>query len=90
MTGVRPAIRSVTADRAYAPTAQLELPVGTRQLEIHYTALSLSIPERVKFRYRLEGADDDWQDAGPRREAFYTNLGPGTYTFRVRAANNDG
>ncbi|HET8772559.1 MAG TPA: two-component regulator propeller domain-containing protein [Thermoanaerobaculia bacterium] len=83
-------IRSVTADRAYAPAAELRFPVGTRQLEIHYTALSLSIPERVKFRYRLEGADEQWQDAGARREAFYTNLGPGTYTFRVRAANNDG
>jgi signal transduction histidine kinase len=44
----------------------------------------------VRFRYRLEGADEQWQDAGTRREAFYTNLGPGTYTFRVRAANNDG
>jgi signal transduction histidine kinase/ligand-binding sensor domain-containing protein len=84
------AIRSVTADRAYTPGARLQLPVGTRQVEIHYTALSLSIPERVKFRYRLDGADDEWQDAGTRREAFYTNLGPGTYTFRVRAANNDG
>ncbi len=83
-------IRSVTADRAYAPAAELRFPVGTRQMEIHYTALSLSIPERVKFRYMLEGADEQWQDAGNRREAFYTNLGPGTYTFRVRAANNDG
>ncbi|HEX6094884.1 MAG TPA: triple tyrosine motif-containing protein [Thermoanaerobaculia bacterium] len=84
------AIRSIAADRAYAAAPRLQLPVGTRQIEIHYTALSLSIPERVKFRYRLEGADDGWQDAGGRREAFYTNLGPGTYTFRVRAANHDG
>jgi len=74
----------------HSPSSHLTFPVGTRQIEIHYTALSLSIPERVKFRYKLEGADDDWQDAGTRREAFYTNLGPGSYTFRVRAANNDG
>ena len=84
------AILSATADRPYGSAPSLTFPAGTRQFEIHYTALSLSIPERVKFRYLLEGADEEWQDAGTRREAFYTNLGPGTYTFRVRAANNDG
>lgn len=66
------------------------LPPGTSNLEIAYTAMSLSSPERVRFRYRLEGVDDEWRDAGTRREAFYTNLGPGTYRFRVIAANNDG
>lgn len=68
----------------------LELPPGTRNLQVAYTALSLSIPERVRFRYRLEGYDDDWQDAGNRRVAFYNDPGPGTYTFRVIASNNDG
>ena len=59
-------------------SAALKLPAGTHGLRIEYTALSLSIPERVRFRYKLEGADKDWQDVGNRRQAFYTNLGPGT------------
>jgi signal transduction histidine kinase/ligand-binding sensor domain-containing protein len=68
----------------------LHLPIGTTSLHIQYAAGSLSIPERVRFRYQLVGSDSDWQDAGNRREAFYTNLAPGPYTFRVVAANNDG
>ena len=48
------------------------------------------MPEKVRFRYRPEGADKDWLDAGTRREAFYTRLGPGKYHFRVMACNNDG
>jgi PAS domain S-box-containing protein len=48
------------------------------------------VPEKIHFRYRLEGVDKDWQDAGTRREAFYTRLGPGRYHFRVIACNNDG
>ncbi|MBD9478966.1 sensor histidine kinase [Pseudoxanthomonas sp. PXM02] len=68
----------------------LRLPPGTRNLQIAYTALSLSIPERVRFRYKLEGYDDGWQDAGTRRTAFYNDPGPGAYVFRVVAANNDG
>ncbi len=60
------------------------------KLEFHYTALSLSFPDRVRFRYRLEGFDPDWVDAGARRVAYYTNLAPGNYRFRVIACNNDG
>ena len=63
---------------------------GTQTVEIDYTALSLSIPERVEFRYKLEGVDKDWQNVGTRRQAFYTSLGPGRYTFQVIACNNDG
>jgi signal transduction histidine kinase len=59
-------------------------------LQIAYAATSLTIPERVRFRYKLEGQDKEWQDAGTRREAFYTNLDPGSYRFRVIACNNDG
>jgi signal transduction histidine kinase/ligand-binding sensor domain-containing protein len=66
------------------------LPKGMQNLEIDYTALSLSIPERVFFRYKLEGYDKDWQDAGTRRQAFYSHLPPGKYVFRVIACNNDG
>ncbi len=59
-------------------------------LEFNYTALSLAIPERVLFRYKLEGIDTDWQDAGTRRQAFYSNLPPRNYRFRVMACNNSG
>jgi signal transduction histidine kinase/ligand-binding sensor domain-containing protein len=67
-----------------------QLPPHTSNLRIDYTAGSLTIPERVRFRYKLEGFDREWQDAANRREVFYTNVGPGRYTFRVIAANNDG
>ncbi len=67
-----------------------DLPPGRRALTLDYTALSLVDPERVRFRYQLAGYDDDWVDAGTRRSAFYTNLAPGDYTFRVIASNNDG
>jgi signal transduction histidine kinase/ligand-binding sensor domain-containing protein len=63
---------------------------GSASIEIAYTALSLSVPERVRFHYMLEGVDDDWIDPGTRRVAVYGNLAPGTYRFRVIAANNDG
>ena len=69
---------------------ELVLPAGISQLEFRYTALSYSIPERVKFRYRLEGADADWVDAGDRRQAFYTNVRGGRYRFQVVASNHDG
>ena len=68
----------------------LHLPVHTTSLQFEYSAGSLMVPEHVRFRYRLTGLDRDWQDAGGRREAFYTNLGPGTYTFQVIGSNNDG
>ena len=63
---------------------------GPQQWEFHYTALSLLVPQRSLFKYRLEGFDKDWIDAGNRRTAYYTGLPPGTYTFRVIASNNDG
>ncbi|WP_343632071.1 two-component regulator propeller domain-containing protein [Roseateles sp.] len=73
------------------PAAQpAMLAAGTRDLEIEYTAMSLSLPERTRFRYRLEGQDADWIDAGSRRRAFYTNLGPGRYEFRVEASIDGG
>ena len=74
----------------YAPSDTTLLPANTREIQIRYTALSLGISDRVQFRYRLVGSDSDWHDAGTRREAFYTNLGPGTYQFRVIASNDDG
>jgi signal transduction histidine kinase/ligand-binding sensor domain-containing protein/DNA-binding response OmpR family regulator len=67
-----------------------QVPPGRQQWEFQYTALSLLVPQRTVFRYRLEGFDKDWIDAGNRRVAYYSQLPPGTYTFRVTAANNDG
>ena len=84
-------ILRVVADRkTYEPEARLRLPPLTRDLEIDYTALSFTIPEKVRFRYRLEGAGGSWQGTGTRREAFFTNLRPGQYRFKVVACNNDG
>lgn len=67
-----------------------QLPKGTRNLEITYAALNYSHPERLRFRYRLDGTDPTWVDAGTRRQAFYTNLGPGTYNFTVNVTNENG
>lgn len=76
--------------KTYSDLRSLRLAAGTTNLQIEYTALSLTVPERVQFRYKLDGVDRNWQDSGTRREAFYTNLGPGQYRFHVIAANNDG
>ena len=84
-------IESVIANgKKYDDSTSLRLPPRIANLQIAYTATSLTIPERVRFRYKLEGQDKEWQDAGTRREAFYTNLDPGSYQFRVIACNNDG
>ncbi|MDC8011449.1 sensor histidine kinase [Tahibacter soli] len=78
------------AGTRYAAGASPRLPSGTSTVRVAYTATSLAAPDRVAFRYRLDGVDADWQDAGDRREAFYANLRPGDYRFRVIAANEDG
>jgi signal transduction histidine kinase/ligand-binding sensor domain-containing protein len=84
-------IEQITADRQRYPLeTSINLPSATRELDIKYTALSYVIPERVRFRYRLQGQSSQWIDAGTRREAFYNDLKPGTYTFQVIASNNDG
>jgi PAS domain S-box-containing protein len=84
-------VETVVADRKqYNPQEGLHLPPLTRDLQIGYTSPSFLIPQKVKFRYRLDGHDRDWQEAGTRREAFYTQLGPGKYRFRVIACNNNG
>jgi PAS domain S-box-containing protein len=68
----------------------LDPPPGKGQLEFQYAALSFISPEKIHFKYMLEGYEDDWVDAGSRRTAYYTNIPPGTYTFRVMAENADG
>lgn len=78
--------RNLAACSRHSPSA----PPLTHRLEIRYTALSFAAPEKVRFKYKLEGYDRDWQDAGSRRQAFYTSLPPRRYTFRVVACNNSG
>ncbi len=86
----------VSFTRVDANGKQLSLPSGvklpalTRALQIRYTSPSLSIPERVRFRVKLAGFDNVWQDAGVSRASTYTNLGPGNYKLLVRASNEDG
>jgi PAS domain S-box-containing protein len=84
-------ITSVSADGSrYPRLADLRLPAHTANVQIDYSALSLSVPERVRFRYNLDGIDKGWQDVDTRRQAYYSNLGPGSYRFQVIACNNDG
>ena len=84
-------LRSVSTDAgSWDPTAPIRLPAHTERLRIAFTATSLSMPERVRFRYRMEGLDTRWRDAGSEREAVYTDPPPGHYVFRVTAANEDG
>lgn len=80
----------VAQGRTYTAHPGLVLPASARSIQISYTAPSLRVPERVAFRYMLEGVDKGWIDPGRRRQAFYTQLGPGDYVFRVVAANDAG
>jgi ligand-binding sensor domain-containing protein/signal transduction histidine kinase len=85
------AITGITVDRIPAePRGPLRFPPGRGELEIRFSALSLRSPDKVLFRYRLEGFDPDWVSAGTRRVAYFTNIPPGRYTFRVVACNEDG
>jgi len=68
----------------------LRIGAGHVHFQFDYAGLSFTAPLKVRYRYRLDGFDRDWTDAGTRRSAYYTNIPPGKYTFRVQAANNDG
>jgi len=84
-------IEDVTVDsHSYPATHDFQVAPGAGNLEIHYTALSLLVPGRVRFKYQLVGYDHGWVDAQSRRVAYYTKLPPGNYRFRVIACNNDG
>jgi signal transduction histidine kinase len=84
-------VESVVADgKRYNALDDLRMPPNVANLQIDYTALDLSLPERVRFRYKLDGVDRNWLDAQIRRQAFYTKLPPGRHTFRVIACNGDG
>jgi signal transduction histidine kinase/ligand-binding sensor domain-containing protein len=85
------AIKSLTGnDRLHRDPGFLKLQAATSNVEIDYAVLNFADPKQVSVRYRLEGFDEAWIDPGPRRQAFYTNLGPGKYRFQVIAANNEG
>lgn len=68
----------------------LKVPAGHNHFQFDYAGLSFTAPQKVRYRYMLEGFDHEWTDAGARRSAYYTNIPPGHYTFRVQACNNDG
>ncbi|MGE0590941.1 MAG: two-component regulator propeller domain-containing protein [Vicinamibacterales bacterium] len=87
----RPRVAALFADeRELEPARALTLPADVAMLRIDYTTLNLTFPERMRFRYRLDGFSDDWVDAGTRRQAIFTNLKPGDYRFRLQARTNDG
>ncbi len=84
-------IEGLVADKkSYSLASAITLPPLTRDIQIDYTALSFVMTQRMGFRYMLEGRDRDWENPGLRRQAFYSDLRPGNYRFRVIASNNDG
>jgi signal transduction histidine kinase/ligand-binding sensor domain-containing protein len=85
-----PRIEGITAnDRRYAPTAGVALPPRTNRVRIDYAVVNLSSSsDRIRFRYRLDGFDTDWVDGTGPRQALYTNLPPGAYSFRLQASSN--
>ena len=84
-------LEEIIADkRRLEPSHDARIAPGPGSLEFHYAGLSFLSPQRVRFRYRLEGFDKEWVEAGTRRAAYYTNTPPGRYRFHVIACNNDG
>jgi signal transduction histidine kinase len=84
-------IEALVADRKqFEAMPNLNVPANPRDLQIDYTSPTFSIPQKVNFRYRLDNYDRDWHEAGTRRQAFYTDLPSGKYSFRVIASNSDG
>jgi signal transduction histidine kinase/ligand-binding sensor domain-containing protein len=84
-------IEKITADdKAVEISNSMHLPTAVRHLDIDYTALSLAVPEKVRFRVKLEGEDSDWRELVNVRHVEYTNLPPKHYKFRVLACNNSG
>ncbi len=84
-------VLTITADgRAIPQRATVRIPPATHRVALSYVGLSLSIPERVRYRYRMDGVDRNWSEPTATREAIYNNLSPGPYRFRVVASNSDG
>jgi ligand-binding sensor domain-containing protein/two-component sensor histidine kinase len=90
---IKPVVRllRVNTDKAsYGAGEVLRLPPDSRNFNIQYTAPGLRKPEAIRFQYQLQGVDQQWQDAGTRRAAYYNNIEPGRYIFKARAVNEDG
>lgn len=87
---VEASVDTVVVDGHTMSEGVAALPAGTRRLDVQFGARSLTSPSTTRFRYRLEGFDTEWVEAGPRRHASYTNLEPGDYRFNVMATNTDG
>ena len=86
-----PHLISITADdSSFAPGASVHIPGGSKRVTFGFIGLSLASPDRVLFRFQLDGYDHDWSQPSRAREAGYTNLSPGPYRFRVMASNPDG
>lgn len=83
-------VDSVLADGQIVSTQPLRVPASQRRVTLQFSGVSLPVPERVRYRYRLDGFDKDWSEPSTTREAVYTNLGPGSYSFHVVASNSDG
>lgn len=84
-------IEGLRGSESYLPLKKnIELPYNDSFLEINYAAINFTKPEKVKFKYRLEGLSDNWIEVGNRREALYAKIPPGKYTFKVIASNSDG
>lgn len=86
-----PTLLGVQVDDTPVPLSPyLRVPAGSHDLRVDYTAPALRVPERVRFRYRMDGVDAQWREAGSRRQALYSRLSPGTYRFRVIASDDTG
>jgi signal transduction histidine kinase len=84
-------VESVLLDEhAYDPAALTRVPAAVTHVDFEYAGISLKAPQKVRYRYKLEGFDPDWVDAGAQRIAYYTNLPPADYQFEVTAQNGDG
>jgi signal transduction histidine kinase len=84
-------LESVSADGGQIDVGNsIRIPASQKRITFHYTGLSLAVPERIRFRYFMEGFDRGWSEPVAAREAVYTNLGPGPYKFHLIASNSDG
>ena len=95
VTGLQPTLpvmveQVITDRRAFPGSGLVDLPPGRGQLRFKFTAISFTAPERISFRYMLEGFDKDWTEAEPDRTAHYTNIWPGKYRFIVSARRGNG
>ena len=90
LTGFRLFNRPVKLDSSISDIKTIHLRHNQNFFTLQFAALEFTNPKQNRYAYRLEGFDDAWREAGNRHEAHYTNVPPGTYTFRVKASNNDG